>query len=204
VIAWLEGLLREKSPTRILLQVGGVGYELLISLRTFERLPDCGKTLSLHVRTVVREDSFLLYGFATSLERASFDLLQKASRVGPKLAQAILSGIDAERLLMALQQGDVDALRRVPGVGAKTAERMGVELREAAALLRGSVQVQGEGQHAEQEAETDQRDQLLSALLNLGYPRSQAERVMGAAAREAGEQASIEELIRIALRRLAR
>lgn len=206
MIAWLEGRLREKTPTRIVLDVNGVGYELLVSLQSFERLPDAGKTLAMHVRTVVREDAFLLFGFATPLERDAFDLLVRANRVGPKLAQAILSGIAPERLLQALRDGDQNALRRVPGVGPKMAERIGVELREGANDLLGQLggaavgpdQTDGPG------GPDDVREQLLSALLNLGYPRSQAERVVDAAANEAGEGASIESLIRAALRRLAR
>jgi Holliday junction DNA helicase RuvA len=206
VIAWVEGILREKEPTRVVVDVRGVGYELLISLQSFEQLPDCGKTLALHVRTVVREDALLLFGFATPLERSAFDLLVRANRVGPKLAQAILSGIEPERLLRALREGDQNALRKIPGVGPKMAERIGVELREGAGELLGQI---GGGAAAAAGgaaagAADDVREQLLSALLNLGYPRSQAERVVDAAAAEAGEEASIESLIRVALRRLAR
>jgi len=204
VIAWLEGALREKAPTRVVVDVSGVGYELLISLQTFEGLPEAGKTVALYVRTIVREDAFLLYGFANPRERAAFDLLLKANRVGPKLAQAILSGIAPERLLYALRDGDVKALRRIPGVGPKMAERIGVELRDGATdLIAGA----GEGGDLVSPGEADQedvREQLLSALLNLGYPRSQAERVVDTSADEAGEGASIESLIRVALRRLAR
>jgi Holliday junction DNA helicase RuvA len=203
MIAWLEGQLREKAPTRVVLDVGGVGYELLVSLQTFEKLPDLGKTLALQVRTVVREDALLLYGFASSRERDAFDLLLRANRVGPKLAQAILSGIAPDRLLYALRDGDIKSLRRVPGVGPKMAERMGVELREAAGDLIGEVSeaAAAAGEPAEGE---DVHEQLLSALLNLGYPRTQAERVVDSSATEAGEGASIETLIRVALRRLAR
>jgi Holliday junction DNA helicase RuvA len=206
VIAWLEGNLREKTPTRVVLDVNGVGYELLVSLQTFERLPDRGKTLAMHVRTVVREDAFLLFGFATPLERDAFDLLVRANRVGPKLAQAILSGIAPERLLQALRQGDQNALRRVPGVGPKMAERIGVELREGAGDLLSQMGEADPGVDSVVGGEGAEgvRDQLLSALLNLGYPRSQAERVVDAAAAEAGDGASIESLIRVALRRLAR
>ncbi len=205
MIAWLEGSLREKAPTRIVVDVQGLGYELLISLLTFEQLPDSGKTVALQVRTVAREDSLLLYGFATRLERSAFDLLLKASRLGPKLAQAILSGIEPDRLLRLLRDGDAKALRRVPGVGPKMAERMVVELRDGAAELLaqlGEVEVATPGDDVV--ATEHIREQLLSALLNLGYPRAQAERVVDAAAAEAGDGASLESLIRVALRRLAR
>jgi Holliday junction DNA helicase RuvA len=205
MIAWLEGQLREKGPTRIVVDVSGVGYELLVSLQTFEQLPETGKTVSLYVRTIVREDAFLLYGFARPLERETFDLLLKANRVGPKLAQAILSGIDPARLLCALRDGDQKVLRGVPGVGAKMAERIGFELRDGARELSALRGEDDSGVPADAaDASRDVHDQLLSALLNLGYPRQQAERVVDSAASEAGEGASLESLIRVALRRLAR
>ncbi|MBW2291136.1 MAG: Holliday junction branch migration protein RuvA [Deltaproteobacteria bacterium] len=189
MISWLEGTLREKHPDRLLLDVRGVGYELLISLATFGGLPDVGKTLSIYARTVAREDALLLYGFGTARERDIFELLLRANRIGPKLAQ------------------DVKLLCSAPGVGKKMAERMVVELREKAAEL-GSDPRGGIGLPPQSEPETgadlETRGQALSALLNLGYSRAQAERVVEAAAREAGEGASIEGLIRNALRRLAR
>ena len=207
MIAWIEGVLREKEPTRIVLDVSGVGYELLISLATFAALPDVDKTVALQVRTVVREDALLLYGFASPLEKAIFDLLCRANRVGPKLAQTILSGIEPDRVLHALAQKDHALLCRAPGVGKKLAERMAVELCEPAAKLR--EQRAGDlGEISADEAagvsEAEIRDQVLSALINLGYPKAQAERVVEASAREAGEGLSIEDWIRIALRRLAR
>lgn len=204
MIAWLEGVLREKSPTRVVVDVHGVGYELLIPLCTFSRLPETGKTVALYVHTVMREDAIHLFGFNTPFERMVFEMLLKANRVGPRLAQTILSGIEPERLLRALRDADVKALRRAPGVGPKLAERMAVELRERATeLLGASADARAPGQDRD-ENDRDVQEQLLSALLNLGYPRSQAERVVGAAAEEAGGGASIESLIRVALRRLAR
>ncbi len=205
MIGWLEGVLREKTPTRLLLDVGGVGYELLVSLLTFESLPDRGKNVALHVRTVVREDALLLYGFATPLERDSFDLLVRANRVGPRLAQAILSGLAPEPLLLALSEGDATLIQRIPGVGPKMAQRMALELCEGAADLVGQLDVASDAAGPEVSGPAgDQREELLSALINLGYPRNQADRVAGEAAREAGEGASIESLIRIALKRLGR
>ncbi len=207
MIAWLEGILKEKTPGRLLLDVGGVGYEALISLSTFSSLPDVGKTIAIHARTVAREDALLLYGFATSRERDIFDLLLKANRVGPKLAQTILSGIDPDRVICGLRDGDVKLLSSAPGVGKKMAERMVLELREKAGeLASGSRRGAGELPRAEVAADSDAetREQVISALLNLGYPRPQAERVVEAAALEAGDVVSIEELVRIALRRLAR
>lgn len=203
MIARLEGLLREKAPTRLVIDVGGVGYELLVSLQTFESLPVKGKTVALEVRTVVREDAFLLYGFATSMERDAFDLLVRANRVGPRLAQTILSGIAPGPLLRALCEGDAETLQRAPGVGRKMAERMALELRDGAEELieqAGLPVASAAGGGGDREV----REELLSALVNLGYPRAQAERVAEVSAREAGEGASIESLIRVALKRLAR
>ncbi len=202
MIAWLEGKLREKTPTRVVLDVGGVGYELLVSLQTFESLPEAGKTVALHVRTVVREDAFLLYGFSAPLERDAFDLLVRANRVGPRLAQAILSGVKPQALLRALWEGDVEALQRAPGVGPKMAQRMSLELRDGAGELVEQRHLPA-ASGGEATAPGEVRDELLSALVNLGYPRNQAERVAEQSAREAGEGASIESLIRIALKRLS-
>ncbi|MCZ6785019.1 MAG: Holliday junction branch migration protein RuvA [Proteobacteria bacterium] len=202
MIAWVEGSLRQKTPARVVVDVHGVGYELLIPLSTFAALPDEGKTVALHVHTHVREDAIQLFGFATSAERATFELLLKASRVGPRLAQNILSGIAADVLVAAIQRGDVSSLRSVPGVGKKTAERIVVELRDRAdevAARTGAV-ASGTGAGAAREIAA----QAISALQNLGYPRSQAERVVEAATAEVGEEVSLEVLIREALRRLAR
>ena len=203
MIARIEGLLIEKTPTAVVVDVGGAGYELLISLATFDGLPDVGKTVMLQVRTVVREDAFLLYGFSTTFERAAFDLLVRANRVGPKLAQAMLSGLPASALLRALSEGDAKALRGAPGVGPKMAERMVVELREGARELVAAPAGTTGASDSEPDRNEDTQEQLLSALIHLGYPRSQAQKVAEEATEQAGAEASIESLIRVALRRLA-
>jgi Holliday junction DNA helicase RuvA len=199
MIAWVEGVLREKAPTRIVVDVHGVGYELLISLHTYSALPDAGKTVSLHVHTAMRSESIALFGFARALERDVFELLLRTSRVGPKLAQTVLSGMDPESLLAAIQSSDVVRLVKVPGVGKKLAERLIVELRERAAEL-GALAADDTPHGA---AAPAAHDEALSALVNLGYPRAKAERVVELAAEEAGEDASIDSLIRAALRSLA-
>lgn len=200
MIAWVEGVLREKSPTRVVVDVRGVGYELSIPLSTFTVLPDPGETISLSVHTHVREDVLQLYGFATSAERETFQLLLRASRVGPRLAQTVLSGISPGTLVPAIRGGEVKVLRDVPGIGAKMAERMVVELREAAGELEAAGGVASDTSVAP--AVTEPAEEALSALLNLGYPRNRAERTVEAALAEAGEDASIEIVIRAALRRL--
>lgn len=202
MIAWVEGTLREKAPVRVVVDVNGVGYELHVPLSTSAVLPDIGKTVALHVHMVAREDALLLYGFATAYEKEVFGMLLRANRVGPKLAQTILSGMPPERLVAALRDGEVAAMTGIPGVGAKTAERMVVELRERASELGSRVAVAAGASAVDESGEL--HAQLLSALVNLGYPRSQADRVVALAVEEAGEGATIESLIRVALRSLAR
>jgi len=203
LIAWLEGVLREKAPTRVVLDVKGVGYELLVPLTTSESLPELGKTVALHVHTAVREDAIQLFGFASPIERELFQLLLKASRVGPRLAQTILSGMAPERLLAVLRDADASGLRKLPGVGPKLAERIAVELRDDAARLAQRLISDPQGPAVPPTLAAAPDEELLSALLHLGYPRPQAERVVASAIAEAPGGAGIEALIRIALRRLA-
>ncbi len=203
MIAWLEGNLREKAPTRIVLDVQGVGYELLVPLSTFETLPDLGKTVSILVHTAVREDAIQLFGFATSLEKELFHLLLRASRVGPKLAQSILSGMQPQRLLRLLREADAKGLRQAPGIGPKLAERIAVELRDDAEKLAGRLAASGVDATSAEMEPIDPAEELLSALTNLGYPPSRAGRVVDAALAEAPPDSSLEDLIRVALRRLS-
>jgi Holliday junction DNA helicase RuvA len=206
MIARLEGILLEKTPTRVILGVDGVGYEALIPLSTFTRLPDEGKTVALRIHTHVREDTFQLYGFSTQGERVAFELLLHASRIGPKLAQTILSGIEAEALVAAIRDGDAAALRAVPGIGPKTAERIVVELRDRAEDLAGiSTGFPRESRPGPRSsAKSEVRHQLVSALVNLQTPKAKAERVGAEVIGELGESAAIEDLVRAALRRLAK
>jgi Holliday junction DNA helicase RuvA len=202
VIAWLEGTLRERTPTRVVLDTGGVGYELHIPLSTFAALPDTGKTLSLHVHTHAREGALQLFGFATSAERTAFELLLRASRVGPKLAQTVLSGISPERLLAAIRDADAAPLRAVPGVGAKMADRILMELRDRVEEFGAAIS--GVASAASVQPTTDARQQALSALINLGYPKQHAERILVDVEQEIGTDASIESYIRASLQRLSR
>ena len=202
MIARIEGVLLVKEPTRVVVDVAGVGYEALVPLSTFARLPDEGKTVALRIRTHLRDDALQLFGFATETERAAFELLLHANRVGPKLAQTILSGIEAADLITAIREENVAALRSVPGIGAKTAERIVVELRDR---VQGLAPARSEGAPARATAsEEGARQQLVSALLNLQVGRGQAERVVERVIGECGEDAPIEDLVRAALRSLAR
>ena len=195
MIARLEGLLIEKTPEAVVLDVSGVGYEVRVPLSTFLELPDAGKTVSLRVHTYVREDAIHLFGFCTDPERTGFRLLLGINGVGPRLALAVLSGIPVPRLVAAVRSSDVAALRGIPGVGLKTAQRMLVELRDKIDRL----DVAPEAASGE-----DVEGSTISALLNLGYPRSQAEKVVRTALERLGEKPGIEDLVREALRAAAR
>jgi Holliday junction DNA helicase RuvA len=202
VIGRLEGLLFEKEPTRVLLDVGGVGYEVFIPLSTFTRLPDPGKRVALRIYTHLRENALQLYGFATELERDVFELLLHASRVGPRLAQTVLSGLEAGQVLTAIRTGNAVSLQSVSGVGAKLAQRLVVELRDRA-FERFGEPVRGAAATPERPL-SEARAQLLSALVNLQVSRSLAERIVDEVVAELGEDAPIEALVRAALPRLSR
>jgi len=203
VIAWVEGVLRERAPTRVVVDVRGVGYEIHVPLSTFAALPDEGKTVSLRIHTHAREGSLQLFGFATAEERIAFELLLRASRVGPRLAQTVLSGISPLALLEAIRSGNPASLRAVPGVGPKMADRILVELRDRADELAAAIAADGSGQAASR-AGDEARSQALSALQNLGYPKAQAERILADAEEELGEEGTVEAYVRAALRRLSR
>ncbi len=201
MIGRLEGQLFEKDPSRVVLDVGGVGYEVLIPLSTFTRLPDPGKRVALRIHTHLRENALLLFGFATELERDVFELLLHASRVGPRLALTVLSGLEAEQILAAIRGGNVAALQGVTGVGAKLAQRIVMELRDRAFERFGAASAAAEPAGS---GSPEARAQLLSALVNLQVPRSQAERIVDEVIAERGEEAPIEALVRAALPRLSR
>ena len=203
MIARLEGVLREKAPTRAIVSAGGVGYEVLVSLSTFAALPDEGKTVSLRIHTHVREDALQLFGFHTDLERALFEQLIRVNGVGPRLAQALLSGMSPRDLVAALARGDAAPLCAVPGIGAKTAQRIVLDLRERAAALSAAGAHAEEGPALPPPPGDERLEGVVSALVNLGTARPRAER----AAREALDAAAdapLEQLVRAALRRLAR
>lgn len=175
MIALLRGTLVEKTPSRLIVDVAGVGYEVLVPLSTFYALGESGAQVTLRTYTHVREDVIALYGFSTKLEQDLFERLIAISGVGPKLALAVLSGIEPGELIRAIRVQDVARLTAIPGVGKKTAERIGLELRDklpAALQAIGPVpSTAGAGDQL--------RDDLLSALTNLGYQRAVAEKVIG-------------------------
>jgi Holliday junction DNA helicase RuvA len=203
MIARLEGVLLERAPTRVLIDCSGVGYEVFVPFSTFTALPDVGKTVALRIHTHAREGALQLFGFATEVERTAFELLLRASRVGPKLAQTVLSGIDPADLLQAIRDGNAAPLRAVPGVGAKMADRILVELRDRVDELTLAVRSAGR-EPIGAPAEPEGRAQALSALLNLGYPRPHAERALERASESVAADADVETWVRAALRGLAR
>jgi Holliday junction DNA helicase RuvA len=197
VIAQLRGRLLRKGPGEIVLDVGGVGYRLAIPVSTFCRLGEIGAEASLLTYTHVREDTLALFGFLTAQEQLLFELLIGVAGVGPRLALNILSGIETPELIQALRAGDLARLTRIPGVGKKTAERLTVELRDKALKL---VAV---GDPVTPARPSSQKDDLVSALANLGYPRPSAEQGVERALREGDSGGRFEDLLRQALRILS-
>jgi len=190
MIGSLRGKLLEKRPNQVLLDVGGVGYQIQIPLSTFAGLGTLHAEATLMIHTHVREDQLALYGFVTAREKHCFELLISASGVGPSLALKILSGMGLEELVPAIRSGDIAQLIRIPGVGRKTAERMIVELRDKLA----AVDVPEEGKPATRsQLESD----VVSALVNLGYDARSVENAIGKARGAGG--GDFESLLRASL-----
>lgn len=198
MIGRLRGTLAEKHPPFLILDVGGVGYEVEVPMTTLYRLPSVGEPLTLHTHLVVREDAQLLYGFAEKREREFFRELIRLNGVGPKLALALMSGLEVDELVRCVQAGDTSTLVKVPGVGKKTAERLLVELKDrfkAWETLPGmtALVIEPSSVSPVSSAESD----ALSALISLGYKPQEASRAV-AAVKEDG--LSSEEMIRRALK----
>lgn len=199
MIAHLRGRILEKHPNRLVVDVGGVGYEVFVPLSTFYDLGEPGSEIALRIRTHVREDAFLLYGFASVLEQDLFDRLIGISGIGPKVALAVLSGIEPAELVRAVERGDVARLTAIPGVGKKTSERIVLELKDR--LPRAVVPPAESG--AGTMGPTALREDLLSALVNLGYHRPLAEKAADAALK-AAPGGGFEQMLKHALRELAK
>ena len=202
MIAHLRGHILEKYPNRIVLDANGVGYDVFVPLSTFYGLGDPGADVALRIHTHVREDALTLYGFATLLEQELFERLIGVSGIGPKLALAVLSGIEPLELMRAIERGDVARLTAIPGVGKKTAERIVLELKDR--LPRASIAAVAPGAGVPEPSAT--RDDVLSALLNLGYHRPLAERAVDAAwtTLRSTSGAGFEHLLRQALREISK
>ena len=199
MIAFLRGRLLEKQPNRIIVDVQGVGYEVHVPLSTFYDMTEPGGEVILRVHTHVREDAFSLFGFATQNELQIFERLIAISGIGPKLALAVLSGIEPGDLVTAVQRGDVARLTAIPGVGRKTSERIVLELKDRLPAM--SVE---SGPSTTTLVQSDLRSDVLSALLNLGYHRPLAERAVDAVLKAGSAPGSFEAALKQALRALSR
>ncbi|MBI3794384.1 MAG: Holliday junction branch migration protein RuvA [Nitrospinae bacterium] len=176
MIAFVRGTIAEKTPQYVVIEAGGVGYLVFITLGCYETLPEVGGETMVHTATIVREDAFLLYGFSDKFEKEMFHKLISVTRVGPKLACGVLSGIKTESLRNAIVGNDKSALSKIPGVGGKTAERIIMELKDKMgphAALVGLPSVADE-----------RTSDAIAALLNLGYQRAQAEKAVAKASDE--------------------
>jgi len=205
MIAHLSGTLLFKQATSVIVDVGGVGYEVTIPLSTFYDLEDAGSNVQLRIYTHVREDTLQLFGFKTVRERELFLKIISVSGIGPKLGITLLSGMSADELVASIRNNNLARLTLIPGIGRKTAERLVVELREKVAELSSA---QLEEEFATQQARTEVtedtvRADALSALLNLGYQRSSAEKAIDSALLEGGD-VTVESVLRKGLRKLAR
>ena len=193
MIALLRGVLVEKHPNQAVIDVGGVGYDVTIPVSTFSHLPESGAEVRLRIHTHVREDALSLYGFLTADEKNLFERLISVSGIGPKLAVTILSGLAAADLIHSIRRGEVEKLVRIPGIGKKTAERLVLELRDKLPAVAGEEPATPP---APVLSATDQ--DVLSALLNLGCARPQAEAAVRKA-KAAGAGPDFEPLFRRAL-----
>jgi Holliday junction DNA helicase RuvA len=196
MIGQLRGRLAEKRPNQVLVDVGGVGYMVLVPLSTFAALGELHTEVTLLIHTHVREDALSLYGFVSSREKHLFELLLSASGVGPSLALKILSGMSVDELVPAIRGSDLARLTKIPGVGRKTAERMVVELKDKLE----AVVVEAERPAASSPAGVEA--DVVSALVNLGYEARVAEKAVEEARQESGT-ASFEKLLRAALQALS-
>lgn len=199
MIAFLRGRILDKHPNRIVVDVNGVGYELHVPLSTYYDVGEAGTEISLRVHTHVREDALQLYGFLTALEQLLFERLIAISGIGPRLAIAVLSGIDSRELVVSVQRANVARLTAIPGIGKKTAERIVLELKDR---LR-DVAAADIGADQQQPSADRLRDDLVSALENLGYHRPLAEKAVDAARARDGA-AAFEDALKGALRELMR
>ena len=197
MIAQISGTLVHKLPGEVIVDVGGVGYQIFIPLNVFYRLPEVGNTVSLYIHTHLREDALQLFGFRAPEEKQVFLLLNSVSGIGPKLAVNILSGIPAEELVEAVKEGNQPRLVSIPGVGKKLAERMIVELRDKFATLQ-SRPSEAISQNSDSQLVLD----AVSALVNLGYKKAEVEKNVRDMI-QTGKR-TLEEVIKDVLRRMSR
>jgi Holliday junction DNA helicase RuvA len=200
MIGYLKGKILQKKPNTVLLDVGGIGYEITIPLTTFYELPEQGEEVSLNIHTHVREDTLALFGFHTQREKSFFLKLISISGIGPKLAVVILSGAQVEDLAFSITEGNLARLTSIPGIGRKTAERMVLELKNHMTpyLPPEQAEAAGEGRNF-----GTLEEDVLSALVNLGYPRAAAEKALKATLRTDQCERTFESILRNTLQRLS-
>jgi Holliday junction DNA helicase RuvA len=196
MIAHLRGTLLAKHPNQVVVETGGVGYEVNISVPTFSELPANGSEVALHIHTHVREDVIALYGFLLPAEKVLFEKLMTVSGIGAKLAITILSGMAAEEMTAAIRGNDLGRLTKIPGIGKKTAERMVLELRDKLPPVAGTSTPAAPAMSAMEE-------DVLSALMNLGYQRATAEKALASALKNA-KSGSFDAIFREAMGRLSK
>lgn len=203
MIAHLSGTLFSKQPNSVIVDVGGVGYELTIPLSTFYDLGEEGNPVALRVHTHVREDALQLFGFRTEREKKLFLYLISISGIGPKLAITILSGMSAEELIPAIRNNELARLVNIPGVGRKTAERLIVELKDKLAALTSPEMEEQFRTAAGPASQRAVADDIVSALVNLGFLRAAAEKAVKATMQE-NPDANFSQLTKLSMRKLAR
>jgi len=203
MIAYLSGKILEKDANLMIVDVGGVGYEVTIPLSTFYELGEVGTDVQIRIHTVVREDTFALFGFKTLREKELFLHLISVSGIGPKSAITALSGMSADEIISAIRQNNLARLNSIPGVGKKTAERLVIELRDKIAKLSGLVAEEMKAEGIPQSSGDTIFDDALSALTNLGYQRNAAEKALKQAMQE-GTEMSVQKLLRRSLQLLAK
>jgi Holliday junction DNA helicase RuvA len=196
MIAHLRGKLLAKHPNQAIVETGGVGYDVTISVPTFSDLPGVGGEVALHIHTHVREDIIALYGFLRSAEKKLFERLITVSGIGPKLAITILSGMAADEMVNAIRGNDIVRLTRIPGIGKKTAERMVLELRD-------KLPAEQPGEIAASPTLSAVEEDVLSALVNLGYQRANAERALAGMSKN-GKSGPFDAMFREALAALSK
>ena len=196
MIAHLRGTLLEKHPNLVIVDTGGVGYEVTIPVSAYSSLPETGAEVQLHIHTHVREDALLLFGFVSAADKALFEKLITVSGIGPKLAITILSGMPADEMVRSIRGNDVARLTRIPGIGKKTAERMVLELRD-------KLPETGLAATPMATPLSPVEDDVLSALLNLGYQRPATEKALAAVSQE-GTAKSFDQMFRAVLGRLSK
>jgi holliday junction DNA helicase RuvA len=206
MIAHLSGTLLAKHATSVVVEVGGVGYEVTIPVTTFYDLGDAGAPVRLRIYTHVREDALQLFGFRTERERELFTLLISVSGIGPKSAVAMLSGMSADEIVVAIRTNNYARLTSIPGVGRKTAERLVIELRDKMAALSSPAldeEIAAGVVAGAQQSEDSLREDTLAALVNLGYQKAAAEKAINQAINEGGDL-SVELVLRRSLRSLSK